>query len=83
MIKKILLADSGTGQTKEMLSVLMELPAIQKTAVTLLHVVPPQTSADAMRTKRQEGAKTLAASVESMHLAPNQIFCVNTMLREG
>ncbi|MFN7908966.1 MAG: universal stress protein, partial [Microcystis sp.] len=30
MLEKILYADSGTGQTQEMLQALMDLPAIRK-----------------------------------------------------
>jgi nucleotide-binding universal stress UspA family protein len=83
MIEKILLADSGTGQAEQMLSALMELPAIQRATVTVLHVVPPRISSDEMQAKREEGARTLAKAVETFHLDPKQIFCVNTMLREG
>lgn len=83
MIEKILLADSGTGQSEQMLKALMELPAIQRAEVTVLHVVPPQITADEMQDKREEGAKTLAKAVESLHLDPKQVRAVNTMLREG
>jgi nucleotide-binding universal stress UspA family protein len=83
MIEKILLADSGTGQTEQMLNALMELPAIQRATVTVLHVVPPQIATDVMQAKREEGAKTLAKAVEGLHLDPSKLMAVNTMLREG
>jgi nucleotide-binding universal stress UspA family protein len=83
MIEKILLADSGTGQAEQMLRALMELPVIKPATVTVLHVVPPQVSADEMQLKREEGAKTLARAVESLHLDPQQVTSVNTLLREG
>jgi nucleotide-binding universal stress UspA family protein len=83
MIEKILLADSGTGQAEQMLRTLMELPAIQPAAITVLHVVPPQVSAEDMQRKREEGAKTLAKAVEALHLDPQQTARITTMLKEG
>lgn len=83
MIEKILLADSGTGQTELMLNALMELPAIQRASVTVLHVVPPQVSTEGMQAKREEGAKTLAKAVEGLHLEPDKFMAIHTILREG
>jgi nucleotide-binding universal stress UspA family protein len=83
MIQKILLADSGTGQAEEMLRALLELPAIKPATITVLHVVPPQASADKMQERREAGAKTLAKAVEALHLGPQDISHVQTMLREG
>lgn len=80
MIEKILLANSGTGQSEEMLKALMELPSIQRAAVTVLHVVPPQVSAEAMTAKWEEGGKFLAVAIQSLNLDPNK---VSAMLRQG
>ncbi|KAM3092345.1 universal stress protein [Phormidesmis sp. 146-12] len=80
MIEKILLADSGTGQSEEMLKALLEIPFIQRAFVTVLHVVPPQVSADAMTEKWEEGGKTLAKAIQSLNLDPNHAAA---MLRQG
>ncbi|MFB2935076.1 universal stress protein [Aerosakkonemataceae cyanobacterium BLCC-F154] len=80
MIEKILLADSGTGHTEEMLKALMEIPSIQSASVTVLHVVPPQVNADEMTAKWEEGGKFLATAIQSLKLDPNH---VNAMLRQG
>lgn len=80
MIEKILLADSGTGRAEEMLKVLMGIPSVQGAAVTVLHVVPPQTTSEAMVEKWEEGGKTLAAAIQSLQLEPNK---TTAMLREG
>lgn len=80
MIEKILLADSGTGQTEEMLKALMEIPLIQRARVTVLHVVPPQVTADAMTDKWEEGGKILASAIQTLNLDPSY---VTAMLREG
>ena len=80
MIEKILLADSGTGNTETMMKVLMEIPLIQRAAVTVLHVVPSQVSAEAMTSKWEEGGRTLATAINNLSLDPSK---VNAVLREG
>jgi nucleotide-binding universal stress UspA family protein len=80
MIEKILLADSGTGHSEEMLKVLLEIPSIQDASVTVLHVVSPQISADEMTEKWEEGGKMLGEAVQRLGLKPDR---VTAMLREG
>lgn len=80
MIEKILLADSGTGQAETMLKALMEIPAIQRAFVTVLHVVPAQVSADAMAEKWEEGGRVLAKAIQSLNLDPDHVAAV---LRQG
>ncbi|MGA9377529.1 MAG: universal stress protein [Phormidium sp.] len=80
MIAKILLANSGTGHTEEMLKALMEIPAIKPASVTVLHVVPPQVNADEMTAKWEEGGKFIATAIQALELDPNH---VNAMLRQG
>lgn len=80
MIEKILLAISGTGQAEEMLKALMDIPMIQRASVTVLHVVAPQTTADAMTAQWEEGGKILASAIQNLQLDPAQ---VNAVLREG
>lgn len=80
MIEKILLANSGTGQTEEMLKALMEIPAVRPAKVTVLHVVPPQVTAEAMTEKWEEGGKTLANAIQTLGLDASR---VTAMLREG
>lgn len=80
MIEKILLALSGTGQTREMLKMLMEIPLFQRSNVTILHVVLPQITADGMTEKLEEGGKILAQTVQTLNLEPSR---VNPMLQQG
>jgi nucleotide-binding universal stress UspA family protein len=80
MLQKILYADSGSGNTQEMLKVLTELPAVQKASLTILHVIPPQITAEAVAQKWEEGAKVIAGLLESLQLEPSK---VSTMLRQG
>jgi nucleotide-binding universal stress UspA family protein len=80
MIEKILLADSGTGQSAAMLKMLLEIPAMQRAFVTVLHVVPEQVGAEAMTAKWEEGGKLVAAAVQALNLDPNH---VSALLHQG
>ncbi|MGI0491768.1 universal stress protein [Alkalinema pantanalense CENA528] len=80
MIERILLADSGTGHSEEMLKALLAIPSVQRAFVTILHVVPQERSAESMETKRQEGEALMANVVERLKLDPAK---VTTMLRMG
>ncbi|HHP7245939.1 MAG TPA: universal stress protein [Elainellaceae cyanobacterium] len=79
-MEKILLADSGTGQSEAMLKFLMDIPLFQRANITILHVVPPQVTAEAMTYKWEEGGKTLARAIQSLQLDTDQAVA---MLREG
>jgi nucleotide-binding universal stress UspA family protein len=80
MIQKILIAVAGLGRCEEMFNMLAEIPAIQRAAVTILHVVQPQVTAEAMAAKLEEGGKILAGAVTALKIPPNQI---TTRLRQG
>lgn len=80
MLEKILYADSGTGNSQEMLKFLMELPVIKNANVTVLHVVPPQITTEAVTAKWEEGGKLLADVMQKANLDPRK---VSTILRQG
>jgi nucleotide-binding universal stress UspA family protein len=80
MLNKILYADAGTAQTQDMLKALMDLPAIQKAAITILHVVPPQITTEAFTEKWEDGGRILADLLRTMPIDPSK---VSTILRQG
>lgn len=80
MIEKILLALSGTGQTRDMLKMLMDIPLFQRANVTILHVVPPQVTAEGMTEKLEAGGKMLAQAVQDLNLEPSRI---SPILQQG
>ena len=80
MLNKILYADSGSGHTQEMLKMLMDLPAFQRSEITILRVIPPQSSADDLTDKWEEGGDTLAEIIKNVKLDPSK---VSTMLKQG
>ena len=80
MIEKILVAVAGRGLCEEMFNMLMDIPSLQKTSVTVLHVVPPQVTSDGMAYKLEEGGKILAQAVQSLKIDPSR---VNPRLKQG
>ena len=80
MIQKILLAVSGLGHAEEMLKNLQQLPSVQQAQITVLHVVPSQTTAQIMTAKWEEGGKILANAIQSLNLDPSNVSAV---LRQG
>lgn len=80
MIEKILLAVADRGLCEEMFNMLMDIPSLQKTSVTVLHVVPPQVTSQGMASKLEEGGKILAQAVQSLKIDPSK---VNPRLKQG
>ncbi|WP_017662476.1 universal stress protein [Baaleninema simplex] len=80
MIENILVAVAGRGLCEEMLNQLMEIPEIQRASITVLHVVPPQITADAVSEKLEEGGKILAEAVKSLKVDPSK---VTPLLKQG
>ncbi len=80
MIDKILVAVAGRGLCEQMLNMLMEIPYFQAASVTVLHVVPPQASAEGMSAKLEEGGKILAEAVQSLKVDSRKI---NPQLKQG
>jgi nucleotide-binding universal stress UspA family protein len=80
MINKILVAVAGRGLCEEMLNMLIDLPPFQQASVTVLHVVPPQASAEGMADKLEAGGKILATAVQSLKIDPSK---VNPRLKQG
>ncbi|NQE35595.1 universal stress protein [Microcoleus asticus] len=80
MIEKILVAVAGRGLCEEMFNMLMDIPSLQQTSVTVLHVVPPQVTSDGMAEKLEEGGRILAQAVQSLKIDPSK---VNPRLKQG
>jgi nucleotide-binding universal stress UspA family protein len=80
MLEKILYAGSGTGPTQDMLKALMDLPAIKKANITILHVVPPQVTTEAFTAKWEEGGQVISEILTNVSIEPSKVA---TMLRQG
>jgi nucleotide-binding universal stress UspA family protein len=80
MIQKILIAVAGLGKCEQMLKMLMEIPAMQRASITVLHVVTPQVTTELMAEKLANGGKILAEAIEYLQLDPTK---VNVRLKQG
>lgn len=80
MINKILLAVSGLGHAEEMMKMLADVPSLKEAKISVLHVVPTQTSSESMTAKWEEGGKILANAIQYLNLDPAN---VSSILREG
>ncbi|NET58519.1 MAG: universal stress protein [Symploca sp. SIO2E6] len=73
MIEKILVSVAGRGLCEEMLNMLTEIPSLKQASVTVLHVVPPQITAEEMSAKLEEGGHILADAVKALKVEPSKI----------
>jgi nucleotide-binding universal stress UspA family protein len=73
MVEKVLITVAGLGQCEQMLKMLLQIPAMQKAMITVLHVVPPQVTAEQMAEKLQEGGKILAKAIENLKIPPDKV----------
>ena len=80
MLDKILYADSGTGNTRDMLKMLLDLPAFQRSEVTILRVIPTQASADDLAAKLEQENGAVSEVIGNVNLDPSK---VSTMVKQG
>ena len=82
MLNKILYADSGSDNTRDFLNILLKLPALQRSELTVLRVVPTQAqvSADGLADKLQAGHDALSEAISNISFDPSKI---STMLKQG
>ncbi|MDY6937507.1 MAG: universal stress protein [Cyanobacteriota bacterium] len=80
MIEKIVVAVAGRGLCEEMVNQLLDVPAIARASITVLHVVPPQVTADGMAEALKEGGEILAQAVKTIKADPEK---VNPRLKQG
>lgn len=80
MIEKILVAVAGRGLCEEMANQLLDIPAIQRASVLVLHVVPDRVVADEMAAQLEEGGKILAEAVKTLNVDTSK---VTALLKQG
>ncbi len=80
MLQKILFAGSGNANSEDMLKSLLDLPTIQGSNITILHVVPPQVTTEASTAKWEEGGTVVAQTMKNLGLDPSK---VTTIVRQG
>lgn len=80
MLRKVLVAYSGAGNSEELLKYLTLLPSFKDASITLLNVISTKNPSDELEAKLEEGGKVLAKTISELKLDPHR---VTTILRPG
>jgi nucleotide-binding universal stress UspA family protein len=81
MFDQILLAVDGSGRSREMMNMLLTLPSMQRTQVTVLHVIPVSASAEGLTEYRLAGERILEKETKNLRLNPTNSSVAT--LKEG
>ncbi len=81
MFKNVLLAIDGSGRSREMMNMLLQLPSFAQTQITMLHVIPCQATAEGVEEYRQAGQKIIQRESAALKLGTGN--SCTTRLEEG
>jgi nucleotide-binding universal stress UspA family protein len=81
MFEKILLAVDGSGRSREMMNMLLQLSSMQQSQITVLHVIPVPASREGLTEYRLAGERILEKETNSLNLSPGNSFV--SVLKEG
>jgi len=81
MFEHILLTVDGSGRSREMMNILLQLPSMQRTQITILHVIPMQATAEGVTEYRLAGEKILEKERSEIKLGANNSSVA--ILKEG
>ncbi|WP_019499587.1 universal stress protein [Pseudanabaena sp. PCC 6802] len=81
MFEKILLAVDGSGRSREMMNMLLQLPSMQQSQITVLHVIPIPASRDGLTEYRLAGERVLEKETNSLNVSSGNSFV--SVLKEG
>ncbi|MEE3716598.1 universal stress protein [Tumidithrix elongata RA019] len=68
MFEQILLAVDGSGRSREMMNMLLALPSLQRTQITVLHVIPVPASSEGLTEYRLAGERIVDKETKSLRL---------------
>ncbi|AFY72743.1 universal stress protein UspA-like protein [Synechococcus sp. PCC 7502] len=81
MFESILLTVDGSGRSREMMNMLLQLPSMQRTQITILHVIPMQATVEGVTEYRLAGEKILEKERAELKLGVNNSSVA--ILKEG
>jgi nucleotide-binding universal stress UspA family protein len=81
MFEKILLAVDGSGRSREMMNMLLQLSSMQQSQIAVLHVIPIPASRDGLTEYRLAGERVLEKETNSLNLSSGNSFV--SILKEG
>lgn len=81
MFDNVLLAVDGSGRSREMMNMLLPLPSMRRTQVSVLHVIPVPASGEGLTEYRLAGERILEKEKASLRVGPENSSV--SLLREG
>jgi nucleotide-binding universal stress UspA family protein len=81
MFESILLTVDGSGRSREMMNMLLQLPSMQRTQINVLHVIPMQATMEGVTEYRRAGEKILEKERSEIKLGGNNSSVA--ILKEG
>jgi nucleotide-binding universal stress UspA family protein len=81
MFESVLLTVDGSGRSREMMNMLLQLPSMQRTQINILHVIPMQATAEGVTEYRVAGEKILEKERSEIKLGGNNSSVA--ILKEG
>jgi nucleotide-binding universal stress UspA family protein len=81
MFAQILVAVDGSGRSREMMNMLLSLPSMQSSQITVLHTIPLAASAEGLTEYRLAGEKILEKELKNLRLSPRNTAV--PLLKEG
>jgi len=81
MFESVLLTVDGSGRSREMMNMLLQLPSMQRTQINILHVIPMQATAEGVTEYRVAGEKILEKERSEIKLGANNSSVA--ILKEG
>jgi nucleotide-binding universal stress UspA family protein len=81
MFENILLTVDGSGRSREMMNMLLQLPSMQRSQINVLHVIPMQATMEGVTEYRLAGEKILEKERSEIKLSGNNSSVA--ILKEG
>lgn len=74
MLNKILYADSGADNARDMLKILLELPVTKNSQLSILRVISPKTSQEKSEAQKEAESK-IDSLMAKLGIAPDRVTC--------
>jgi nucleotide-binding universal stress UspA family protein len=81
MFENILVAVDGSGRSREMINMMLAMPSLSKSQITILHILPVTASADGLTEYRLAGERILEKETASIQKGGTNR--VTSLLKEG
>jgi nucleotide-binding universal stress UspA family protein len=81
MFENILVAVDGSGRSREMVNMMLAMPSLSRSQITILHIIPVGASSEGLTEYRLAGERILEKETASLKIGENHR--VTSLLKEG